>query len=77
MNLTQICSASNNFTQTYPDAPNLTQICSDSLSSHSLIQIHLISFKNVPIQSDALEFTQIHTASLQILSASLRLIQIN
>ena len=42
----------------------------------SLIQIHLISFKHVPIHSDALEPTQIHTASLQIFSASLRLIQI-
>ena len=60
----QIHAASHRFTQIHK-------------ISHSLIQIHLISFKQSPIHSDTLESTQVHTASLQILSASLRLIQIH
>ena len=39
------------------------------------MQIHSISFKFIQIYSAALKSTQIHTAWLQILSASLRVIQ--
>ena len=88
ISLTQIHPISLRFALTHSDSCNLTQICSASCSSRRFvqinkisrslnIQIHLISFEHVPIHSDKLESTQIHTASLQILSASLRFIQIH
>ena len=71
--LTQILAISHIFDQLLAVSLRCPQIRKISLT---LILIHLISFKYVQIHADALESIQIDIASLKILSASPRLIQI-
>ena len=68
--LTQILAISHRFAPLHPISIRFAQIQKISLS---LIQIHSILFELIQIPAAALESSQIHTVSLQILSASLRL----